>query len=681
MVNEETVKAFMENRRFHISNNTDTFYSSAIPAAVKHDVRRNFGIDIEEEILMVRDTSFWNTRDQGCVITDGGIYVIPDNDDPEKSFHIPWGPVDHVVAKDNVFYFYDSEGRYSSIDAEFFMKEITFARVVWLAEALNKMAATQWTASLDDIYNQTMAEADKYEENGEIGKAIGVLQQFRETQNNEATAWRIALLYDKQGNSSEGLRVLDESIDNLPEDSYQYRSLFNALKYSIEAKTVNMGDANGKITDNGCTDMQAIKSMRQSCYYVKKFAPSDYTFNKIELNSEANKDFKTFENAISKNFSSFDYKDRKLIMPVKEYPQSLNQQEILLLDIGNLPENLIFPLGHPKANTLYVGHPMLPNKYIPFENYELELLEDKLRELCFLLQKLGATEISIESVNSSKKEANTDTNVKAKADAAYGFLEGNGNVKSNSKYDFLEEISKSIGLHQEFAPQSLPELPSNLVWYPGEPSWQRLAKQRLEGGLTYHEERIETKKTQVVEGTELQQAKLDIENLFAELNLNLSQSIKEKFKDHEHAIISIKVKFAAMSTLSPNGSSSTSDNQTTQKQLALQDITQEEKDYVNEYKACLEEDGEITSGARRLLDRLSSRLKISPKRVAELEQMSVIPQLTPDEQEYLDEYKECLKDDYSISPRERRLLDKLRSQMGISEERGLEIEALCSSAR
>ena len=58
-------------------------------------------------------------------------------------------------------------------------------------------------------------------------------------------------------------------------------------------------------------------------------------------------------------------------------------------------------MGHPVVNQLYVGHPYIPSKYIPFENYELELIEDKIREFSQIMQYLGATEINIESVNSS----------------------------------------------------------------------------------------------------------------------------------------------------------------------------------------------------------------------------------------------------------------------------------------
>jgi hypothetical protein len=52
------------------------------------------------------------------------------------------------------------------------------------------------------------------------------------------------------------------------------------------------------------------------------------------------------------------------------------------------------------------------------------------------------------------------------------------------------------------------------------------------------------------------------------------------------------------------------------------------------------------------------------------------PQLTDDEQEYLDELRSFLEDDAEITPRERKMLDRIRQKLGISEERAKEIEKM-----
>ncbi|MDE6021650.1 MAG: hypothetical protein K2H01_11730, partial [Ruminococcus sp.] len=100
----------------------------------------------------------------------------------------------------------------------------------------------------------------------------------------------------------------------------------------------------------------------------------------------------------------------------------------------------------------------------------------------------------------------------------------------------------------------------------------------------------------------------------------------------------------------------------------------EENEYLSEFKACLAEGGEISKGERRLLEKLRIKLDISEKRAAELEQSLLTPQLTEVEEEYLAEYKECLAEDGTISAGERRLLNRLRDKLGISEERAKELE-------
>ena len=97
-----------------------------------------------------------------------------------------------------------------------------------------------------------------------------------------------------------------------------------------------------------------------------------------------------------------------------------------------------------------------------------------------------------------------------------------------------------------------------------------------------------------------------------------------------------------------------------------------ETEYLEEIKACLADDGTISDRERRILNRLRDSLGISEHRAMELED-SLSKGLTDDEKEYLDALKDSLVDGV-ISNRERRLLDKLRSSLGISEARAKELE-------
>lgn len=100
-----------------------------------------------------------------------------------------------------------------------------------------------------------------------------------------------------------------------------------------------------------------------------------------------------------------------------------------------------------------------------------------------------------------------------------------------------------------------------------------------------------------------------------------------------------------------------------------------EAEYLEELKVCYE-DGVITDKERRLLDRLRKSLGISETRAAELEAMCNPNVLTAEEQEYADEVKACLEDDGVITAKERRLLERLAKSLGISSERAAEIERI-----
>lgn len=101
-------------------------------------------------------------------------------------------------------------------------------------------------------------------------------------------------------------------------------------------------------------------------------------------------------------------------------------------------------------------------------------------------------------------------------------------------------------------------------------------------------------------------------------------------------------------------------------------LTEKEQEYVKELKEILE-DGDISPRERRLLDKLRISLGITEVRGKQLESIISQPKLSPEEQEYLDEYKEIIAEG-EVSQRDRRFLEKLRKVNGISEERAKEIE-------
>ena len=103
-------------------------------------------------------------------------------------------------------------------------------------------------------------------------------------------------------------------------------------------------------------------------------------------------------------------------------------------------------------------------------------------------------------------------------------------------------------------------------------------------------------------------------------------------------------------------------------------ISENEKEYIEEIRACLA-DGEIGARERRLLNKIREKLGISEDRAAMIEANLNAYNLTDEEQEYLTEFRECAVDGV-ISDKERRLLDKMRNMLGISTERAKELEQM-----
>lgn len=248
------------------------------------------------------------------------------------------------------------------------------------------------------------------------------------------------------------------------------------------------------------------------------------------------------EEIYKKEFLTLPYNERKVIMPIKKHIH-LPQEHITVFDIRDLP-TINFPLGHPIANQLYVGHPIIPTRYIPFEDYQFELVEDKVREFCILAENLGAMEISVECLNSVSNDRNTDKKLNVDGKANTWLVDIHAAVQKDSSRYLIEKLSHSIKLHQTFIHPQKPTIPKGLIWYDNEPSWQKLVSQRLNGSLVSHEERIETKKCQMIGGRELLDIKADIKTLYANMNMTMDKTEESKFVQQENAVLSIKVKFA-----------------------------------------------------------------------------------------------------------------------------------------
>lgn len=621
-----------------------------ISDSIKNDVRQNFGISFNEDIIFVRDTSFWNNRNQGLVITNEAIYYIPDNENPDQKFSLSWNILKNVIYKDMLLYFfgYGGEDDNCPIHISYFTKSSD--------ERKQAQVGRQLATILSDICdlfpppNNPLDEAcEKYDKLKEEGKNEEALQLALDAYNTiegaDFLCYFISNDYREKKDYQQALKYCDLSMANAEVGSYAY-VMGMYLKESIYA-----------------VDMKDYIQSRKYAFLAAKYATTEKRDDGVLVKDDAQSDFDICEDHFVKEFLTQPYNQRKILMPVREYVD-LSQNHIAVVNIKNLPD-VQFPIGHPIANQLYVGHPYLTQKYIPFDNYQLELIEDKVREFCQIAQCLGATEISIDAENAMQSSSSRNVSQNSEGGVDYKLASVKGLGKRNRSSSLIEEISQAINLHQRFMPTNKPFLPENTVWYQNEPSWQRLYEQRMNGGLTQHEERIETRKSQVVDNHELTELKAELQYIFAEANMSWNTSMDEKFSQQENAVLSIKVTFAPIDTIGINVA--------TNPLLSspAPSFTKAEQEYLGNIKEFLEDDAEITPRERRMLDRIRQRLGISEERAAELE-ASLKPQLTEDEQEFLEMYREYAEKG-EITEKERRRLDKFADALGISEQRINEI--------
>ncbi|WP_454982237.1 hypothetical protein [Capnocytophaga granulosa] len=117
-----------------------------------------------------------------------------------------------------------------------------------------------------------------------------------------------------------------------------------------------------------------------------------------KYNKEREENYKKYVN----NFKGLPLQDRNIIT-VSNTDKLFKSDHITLLNIGQLPA-INFPMSHPKVNQTYIAHPYKTDSYLPIENYDYELLNDRLNEFFYILQCLGATSITFETIEEENKE-------------------------------------------------------------------------------------------------------------------------------------------------------------------------------------------------------------------------------------------------------------------------------------
>lgn len=456
------------------------------------------------------------------------------------------------------------------------------------------------------------------------------------------------------------------------------------------------------------------------------------------------------------HFKEIPVKDRNIITIAKT-DRLFKSDHLTLLNYDNLPQ-VHFPMSHPKINHSYIVHPYKTDSYLPIENYDYELLNDRLNEFFYFLQCLGATSISYEVVedessqqasrsqqshgqnnrNSNYNERSNNNQYGGSAGVNLGFVKAevggsSSHANSGSNYGeggYQQEQSQEavmnsslrnflrMGRNQTFDPLQKPYVPNDLIWYPNEYTWQRIAQQRLNGNMLSHSETLSSSQSETLSVSEIASINEELDNLFEEVSSNnahfdisgklgigkfgfkasynedksstsghseassrkssSSYRSESKIKKNRDYAVRIHVTFKPMNAFAqdiPYTETAPAPEPKAAPHTASQStLSDEERRYLEEVHFMLQDDGMIDDKERDILERYRTRFGISQARAKELEEQAMAGStLTPEEQEYVNEYKAALCDGV-LNERDRRILSRLAGFLKLSDERVAELE-------
>ncbi len=400
-------------------------------------------------------------------------------------------------------------------------------------------------------------------------------------------------------------------------------------------------------------------------------AGTSYYDNIVEVLSPLTNSFKT-DASIVNDFllHQVDYSKRQFLFvaQTEEIIAGCYDDDITCyFPISSMPTIASFPFGHPQPNTLYYAHPVKPWCYIPFEEADQFLFDEKVREFQRLCQCLGAKEITFKSIKGRLLEKTEGTQINAGLNFTHLKFdtEAEYNNQSDSKEHRSENRQRELSIH--FNPTKTPFVPNDLLWLPFDSDWQSLVNMRIDGDVTRYNVRISSRKTMTVSDSRLDSVSLAFNTVMSKIKGTTSLHNNKSFHREEETEWLFEVTFKSLEEF----------NNQSQIDSIAQNIpdrmSPKEQEYIDSLKDFLEDDAEITPRERKMLDRIRQSLGISEERAQELENSLVKPQLSEDEQEYLEMYQEYAEKG-EVTEKERRRLDKFAAAMGITAERVKEIE-------
>ena len=678
---DEVAKAFMNGvRDKHIvcmmTNISDT---------AKASIRDNFNLDdIHEQILFFNDTSFFGNKNQGIVITNKRLAWIPDNDEGDV-YSFAFNDIERVEYREMKIYLwgYGNDEDNVSLPLDHFFSfngetSAVKADAQKIAAVLNKMV----TVAGHEEETTPLEEIESYLDNNEADKAIRAINEMLsstdftdEDETKSIYYYYLGLAYAQKMTEQLDVDIAAGS-EQFSEEVDRYDDAMNS---AFREALVHCSDDefrckiyyfNALYCSNLFQSRQmALAAMESSDFEIKQEAKDIYmnmTKNLVEDPAY---------------FSKIHYNIRKFIFVLgteKQLPGCYDKDGNIqfVFTLNDLPTSIQFPVGHPQANTLYIGHPFKPATYLPFENATEQLFMERVHELCYLGQCLGANEIRIkrlrglDTASSEAKQLDVSGELDVKAVNVGGsFGRNTAAQNSYSSKDGMEMV-------QTYLPTKQPYCPDDLVWLDSETSWQALVKQRLNGNILSYSLHLSSSESVSMTSSKVLSVKASFEYLVTKVSGTYDAKTDKTFSKTEEIEWEIDMKFKPLQDFD-NAYVTNSQATDSIDQSLNSELSEDEMAYKEEVEFCLEDASEIDDHSRKFLERKRQKLGLSETRAQEIEDMvkASLVSFTDEEKEYMEALDDVIEDG-AIPDNVRRLLERERKSLGISEERAKELEEI-----
>ena len=553
---------------------------------------------------------------------------------------IRWWEITKVSYENEYFMFFNSEGKnFKNINVRtFFPKEISISTGVCFSEGLTSVASIAPNPL-------QLAQENKYSE------AIEAINYYITIDSSiELYVTRAFIYYDRAIKSNDNKNLLQEAlieIEKTIDHCKDHEECWKLHKY--KGHILELMD---KTTDSRNAYMKSLAEAPEEQKYELQ--------NRITKLEETNTDL--WDNYVLK----VPYKERKYIMLVEDSKiKNCAVSGITIFNSSNVPNCINFYDNMPLNNELYVGHPYSPSVYIPYNQAEDILFQDKIQEFCYILQQLGAEEITITSLKGRKiNETNNKKEELEVAANAGRFGNASLNIDSSTSNLMDRTSHEQYDVKYVYDPIDMPKVPSETIWYQNQPKWQRLAQSRIDGNTLEYTECISSKLTFFTSSSEKEDIKAKLKVLMANIEGRSYEEEEKQLREETETIWRVSVKFRSKNLLQEKSQSRNTISST---------LTYKEKEFLNEVRFCIEDDGIIDNSEQIFLNKTREKLGLTEERAKELQESLLKPQFTENEKEYINALSELMIDG-QIPESAQRIVERFRNLYEIDEQRANEIE-------